>query len=228
MGARRVALKSGGGAVFRSFRSLPAPSPHPTAPAMDVAARPSGHKRGLSAYDSQLASFDPSGKVARPSEAEAPEGDAEQQEQQHEEQPLTESAAFHLRTLRDMQANVVEQIDNLQGERSRLGRRQSRGGGAAAGGAAPPAAAVFGQQASRSLRCCSSGRAELCTASGHAPTKPRHSSLPACTINHRASAFPPSSRRPPDLARSGGPDVPGPNARRVPGADQHSEWHCGP
>lgn len=96
---------------------------------MDVAARPSGHKRGLSAYDSQLASFDPTGKVARPSEEEAPDGGAEQQEQQHEEQPLTESAAFHLRTLRDMQANVVEQIDNLQGERSRLGRRRSRGAG---------------------------------------------------------------------------------------------------
>ncbi|PRW58537.1 hypothetical protein C2E21_3226 [Chlorella sorokiniana] len=80
---------------------------------MEVAAHPSGHKRGLSAYDSQLASFDPSGKAARPNEEPAA-GDEPQEEQPQEEQPLTEHAAFSLTALRAAQENVMRHMDELQ------------------------------------------------------------------------------------------------------------------
>ncbi|KAI7839049.1 hypothetical protein COHA_007191 [Chlorella ohadii] len=80
-------------------------------------ARPSGHKRNFSAYDSQQLEpgFDPSGKAARPVEEQAAEGEAEpQEEQQHEEAALTESAAFSLTALRQAQESVIRQIDELQ------------------------------------------------------------------------------------------------------------------
>lgn len=94
---------------------------------MEVAARPSGHKRGLSAYDSQLAEFDPSGKAARPNEEEAAEGEAEPQEQPQEEQlPLTERAAFSLTALRAAQEAVIQQMDELQGAGKGAGRAWER------------------------------------------------------------------------------------------------------
>lgn len=103
----------GDGTVLLVPRLLPSPPgcPATATPAMEAAARPSGHKRNFSAYDTQLASFDPSGKAARPSEEPAPGAEQEQPE----EQPLTESAQFNLEALRTSQEEVIRQIDELQG-----------------------------------------------------------------------------------------------------------------
>lgn len=99
---------------------------------MEAAARPSGHKRNFSAFDTQLAGFDPSGKAARPSEEQAP--GAQQEQQQEEQQPFTETAAFNLEALRNSQEEIFRQIEELQGAGGARGGRgaaaRPMGGGA--------------------------------------------------------------------------------------------------
>lgn len=168
--------------------------------AMEVAARPSGHKRGLTAYDSQLAEFDPSGKAARANEEETAEGEAEPQEEQL---PLTERAAFSLTALRAAQEAVIQQMDELQGagegagrawERHLAGRRR-RGAQPAAAAACScgcPLHAWLGQGPGAAASLLHSVASPL-------TTLPPSNTASACQAMHvhrrRASAFPPSSRR---------------------------------
>lgn len=167
-------------------------------------ARPSGHKRNFSAYDSQqLAGFDPSGKAARPVEEQAAEGEAEpQEEQQHEEAALTESAAFSLTALRQAQESVIRQIDELQGASQAAGR-----GTVAARGAAAAAATVerwrqllaaVGALHAMSWELMLEGDVNSLLASlirKMLPSSTAATSLPAHLMQH-ASAFPPSAHCP--------------------------------